>query len=218
MSYTLARPIVLTFITINFFFASSCYSAVLPSSELLEILNNLKVESDCQNPSYSRKDWKHWIDQDEDGQTTRHEVLIAESLVYPQLSSNSKAVISGIWYDKYTDTTFSNPSALDIDHLVPLGEAHKSGGCHWTADKKMEFANALMHEEELIAVSKEANRAKGQKDPAKWLPKNEDYLCEYISNWIVVKDRWGLWVDHEEQQVLQDLIETHCTDLSVIFP
>lgn len=85
---------------------------------------------------------------------------------------------------------------------MPLGEAHKSGGCYWTTYQKRQFANALMHDEELIAVSKEANRAKGQKDPANWLPTNEDYLCKYISNWIIVKDRWDLWVDEKEQQVL----------------
>jgi hypothetical protein len=218
MQYKLAKPLILSFVAVSFFFSYSCYSAPLPSSELLKILTGLKVESDCTTPPYSRKSWKHWVDANKDGQDTRQEVLIAESLIYPQLSSDSKKVIAGKWHDLYTNTIFTNPSDLDIDHLVPLGEAHRSGGCRWTEDEKKQFANFIMHEEELIAVSKTANREKGQKDPTQWLPKNEAYRCEYASNWIVIKARWDLWVDKAEQQTLQGLIETNCVDEVVISP
>jgi hypothetical protein len=218
MRYKLARPLILSFVAVSFFFSYSCYSVPLSSSELLKTLNSLKVKSDCTAPIYSRKSWKHWTDEDKDGQNTRQEVLIAESLIYPQLSSDSKKVIAGKWHDLYTGTIFTNPSGLDIDHLVPLGEAHRSGGCHWTKDEKRQFANFIGHDEELIAVSKSANREKGQKDPTKWLPKNESYRCKYVSDWIVIKARWDLWVDKEEQQTLQGLIETNCADESVISP
>ena len=91
-----------------------------------------------------------------------------------------------VWY--LYRQAFKDLKQLDMDH-PPLGEAHKSGGCHWGKEKKKTMPNYLKHKEKLIAVSGKANRAKEQKDPVKWLPKNEDYLYEYVSDWLIMKDR-----------------------------
>nr|WP_165773442.1 HNH endonuclease family protein [Zooshikella ganghwensis] len=72
---------------------------------------------------------------------------------------------------------FSNPSDLDIDHIVPLKEAFRSGASLWNATRKREFANDL---ENLLAVSNSANRQKGDKDPTHWTPENWNYQCDYI--------------------------------------
>ncbi len=114
-------------------------------------------------------------------------------------------------FELIQDSLFTKPD-LDIDHFMPLGEAHKSGGCHWGSTKKKNYANDLVHEEELIAVSKKANRAKGQKDPTKWLPENEEYQCEYVSNWILIKKRWNLWVDEGEKKAIESVINTKCVE------
>jgi hypothetical protein len=188
----------------------SCYSTSGLVTDLLKALNDLNLADDCLDPKYTRKEWRHWIDEDRDGLNTRQEVLYSESLIAPSLRNDSKKVIAGRWYDPYTDKIFSKPQDLDIDHFVPLGEAHKSGGCNWDAAQKKYYANALMYEEELIAVSKRANRQKGQKDPAKWLPTNEDYHCEYVSNWVLIKNRWGLWIDIEEKIAIEEVIQTKC--------
>ena len=65
---------------------------------------------------YNRDDWGNWIDEDNDGLNTRHEVLARESLVKPVISNNR--VISGKWYDKFTGKYFTNAKDLDIDHKV----------------------------------------------------------------------------------------------------
>ena len=62
---------------------------------------------------YSRKNWQHWIDEDKDGQDTRQEVLISESLIAPTLRSDGKKVLAGSWHDPYTDSLFTKPSDLD---------------------------------------------------------------------------------------------------------
>lgn len=209
----LDKIIVLLFIltTHTFSISSACtIESNSNSEELLKILTNLKVAPDCKLGKYSRKNWKHWITEEKGGYNTRQKVLLEESLINPMVKKGSKKIIKGRWYGAYIDKLFNNPSDLDIDHLVPLGEAYKSGGCHWSKEKKKEYANYLKHKEELIAVSKGANRAKGQKDPAKWLPENQDYICEYVSNWLVVKNRWDLWIDKAEKKAIAKAIEDYC--------
>ena len=56
---------------------------------------------------------------------------------------------------------FTDASLLDIDHLVPLKEAHESGGFDWDADRRRDYANDLSDPNTLIAVARGLNRQKG---------------------------------------------------------
>ena len=130
------------------------------------------AESDC--PAYERKAWKHWVDEDRDCQNARHEVLIAESTT-PVGFKTAKGcrVVSGNWLGAYSGKVFTDASQLDIDHLVPLKEAHESGGHAWDAYRKRDYANDLSDPNTLIAVDRGLNRQKGAGDPAEWLPPNK---------------------------------------------
>ena len=152
---------------------------------------------------YSRTDYKHWIDTDKDCQNTRQEVLIAESLEEVMLDKKGCEVVKGKWHDPYTDKYFTNPSDLDIDHFVPLGEVDRSGGHEWSKTKKMEYANDLDDSETLIAVDKSANRSKGDKDPSDWLPPNKKFQCDYIKTWQKVKKQWKLNMDKKEKAFIE---------------
>lgn len=142
---------------------------------------------------YNREDWGNWIDEDKDGLNTRDEVLAEESLIKPFISNNK--VIYGKWFDKYTGKYFTNPRDLDIDHLVPLKNAHISGASNWSKRKKNRYYNYLKYDNHLIAVSKSANRNKSDKSPVEWLPPNEEYQCEYVREWYKIKSDWGLTVE-----------------------
>ena len=142
---------------------------------------------------YNREDWGNWIDEDGDGLNTRHEVLAEESLIKPVISNNK--VVSGKWFDKYTGKYFTNPSDLDIDHLVPLKNAYISGASNWSKKKKNRYYNYLKYDNHLIAVSKSANRNKSDKSPVDWLPPNEEYQCEYVREWFKIKTAWGLTIE-----------------------
>jgi hypothetical protein len=157
---------------------------------------------------YDRALYRHWIDGDGDCQDTRQEVLIAESLEPPELDDRGCRVESGRWSDPFTGQTFTDPGDLDIDHIVPLAEAHRSGADTWTAGQREAYANDLFHTDALIAVSASANRSKGDRDPAEWLPPNEAYRCEYLKKWVVVKATWGLVMDTEEAQEIQVVLST----------
>ena len=120
---------------------------------------------------YNRSDWKHWTDEDGDCQDARQEALIAESLVEVTFESERKCrVAMGRWYGAFTGTFVEVPGDLDIDHLVPLKNAHESGGWTWSSAKKEEYANYLGDPDHLIAVTKGANRSKGAKGPDEWRP------------------------------------------------
>lgn len=142
---------------------------------------------------YNREDWGNWIDEDKDGLNTRDEVLVEESLIKPVISNNK--VVYGKWFDKYTGKYFTNPRDLDIDHLVPLKNAHISGASNWSKRKKNRYYNYLKYDNHLIAVSKSANRNKSDKSPIEWLPPNEEYQCEYVREWYKIKSDWGLTVE-----------------------
>ena len=149
---------------------------------------------------YDRDDWGGWIDEDGDGLNTRHEVLAEESLIKPIVSNNK--VVSGKWFDKYTGKYFTNPSDLDIDHLVPLKNAYISGASNWSKKKKNRYYNYLKYDNHLIAVSKSANRNKSDKSPVEWLPPNKDYQCEYVREWFKIKTAWGLTIEEGFDEVL----------------
>lgn len=153
--------------------------------------------------AYNRADYQHWIDADKDCQDTRQEVLISESLEKVTLDQKGCKVTKGKWYDPYTNKYFFNPNDLDVDHLVPLAEVDRSGGDKWNKKKKMQYANDLTNPQTLIAVGKSANRSKGDKDPSDWMPPNKDYWCEYIRDWQIVKEKWGLKMDEKERKFIE---------------
>ena len=122
-------------------------------------------------PPYDRDDWPHWIDADGDCQDTRQEVLIEESLEPVVFVDAARCrVASGLWRDAYSGQVYRDPGALDIDHLVPLANAHASGGWQWLVDRKREYANYLTDPNHLVAVSASLNRQKGAQTPATWKP------------------------------------------------
>jgi hypothetical protein len=152
---------------------------------------------------YSRTLFKHWIDADKDGCNTRYEVLIAEAIVKPTVGARCY-LSGGKWKSSYEGKVFTNPTGLDIDHMVPLAEAWRSGAWAWTAAQRMEFANDLEDSRSLLAVTASLNRSKGDRDVAGWLPVKAQ--CAYISNWIAVKSRFDLTVDPTEGEFLQSKI------------
>ena len=158
---------------------------------------------------YERTDWKHWVDVDKDCQNTRHEVLLEESLA-PVTFKTSKncRIVSGSWLGAYSGNVFTDASQLDIDHLVPLKEAHESGGYAWDAYRRRDYANDLSDPNTLIAVDKTLNRQKGASDPAEWLPPNKAYQAEYAAAWVAVKLKWGLTADAREIAALRKILGT----------
>ncbi|MCA9655295.1 MAG: HNH endonuclease [Myxococcales bacterium] len=153
---------------------------------------------------YDRDDWPHWIDADGDCQDTRQEVLVAESEIPVRFTTARRCkVAKGRWRCPYTGRTFTDPAELDVDHMVPLHEAHRSGGHAWDRQQRQQYANELREPAHLVAVDKGANRAKGDKAPDQWMPSDPAGRCDYLRQWVEIKQRWGLQQRDAERRFIE---------------
>ena len=160
-------------------------------------------------PEYSRSQWNHWNDEDGDCQDARQEVLVSESLVEVTFESERQCRVgTGRWYGAFTGIYVEAPGDLDVDHLVPLKNAHASGGWAWSSDRKREYANYLGDPDHLVAVTRGANRSKGAKGPEEWRPPDEGYWCQYATDWTEVKMQWGLTMTQRETEVVIEMLDT----------
>jgi hypothetical protein len=159
----------------------------------------LRIEAEHRG-GYKRTLFPDWYDADKSGCDTRQEVLIAESMTPPVIGV--KCAVAGTWLSVYDGVTTTNPSKIDIDHMVPLKEAWDSGAWKWKEDKRRKFANDLDASYSLIAVTASSNRSKSEKDPAEWMPKLKSYRCEYARTWVKIKRDWVLSVDPAENTFL----------------
>ena len=173
------------------------------------VLSVLVAKAHSGLPDYNRREWRHWTDEDGDCQNARQEALIAESTIAVTFQSNDRCrVESGRWQGPYTGEIVADPGELDIDHMVPLENAHRSGGWAWDGERKQEYANFLGYENHLIATTASANRSKGSKGPEEWRPPLESYWCSYAVDWATVKSDWGLSVTESEFAALSEMLAT----------
>jgi len=163
------------------------------------------AEAPIEEPmiDYDRKLWKHWIDADGDCQDTRQEVLIRESTVPVTYTDEKECrVATGSWTGAYTGTVITDPSKVDVDHVVALSDAHESGGWRWGDEAREAFANDLSDPKFLTATSQFGNRSKKDKGPDEWLPPLETYRCAYIERWVSIKEGAELSMAEGETAVI----------------
>ena len=159
-------------------------------------------------PEYDRSDWRHWIDEDGDCQDAREEVLIAESLVGVTYEDDRQCrVEGGQWFGAFTAVYVDDPGDLDVDHTVPLKNAHLSGAWAWNPAMKEEYANYLEDPDHLIAVAFRANRTIGARGPEEWMPSNQDYWCQYATHWAEIKEWWELTMTDAEAEAVVEMLQ-----------
>jgi hypothetical protein len=167
-------------------------------------LDALAVAGQKAMTGYSRDRFPHWRIV-EKGCDTRDEVLKRDGTGVQ--SSKDCKITSGTWVSAYDGKTFTDPQQLDIDHMVPLANAWRSGADSWTDDKRSDFANDMTRPQ-LIAVSLTTNRSKGDQDPSTWKPPSQSFWCEYAQRWIVVKTYWKLTITDREKAALREMLGT----------
>ena len=163
-------------------------------------------------PEYNRGEWKHWVDADGDCQDARQEVLIKESLEPVTFETDRECrVEAGRWWVPHLAHHLGNPGHIDVDHHVPLKNAHLSGAWAWPPEMKEEYANYLGEENHLVAISSRHNRSKGARGPEEWAPPDNALWCDYATDWTEIKAKWGLTMTAAEAVAVAEMLTT-CED------
>jgi len=160
-------------------------------------LNTLKVADEVRS-GYVRDKFKHWISAG-NGCDSRKAVIISEAIIKPVVEKGC-VIKGGEWLSIYDLVKVTDAGKLDVDHMVPLAEAWDSGASAWDDKKREMYANDQTDSRHLIAVTGSSNRSKSDQDPSDWVPTNKSYVCEYLTNWVSIKVRWGLSIDKKEKE------------------
>jgi hypothetical protein len=165
-------------------------------------LSSLTVAAESHASSYDRDLFPHWITIT-GSCNTREQVLKRDGTGV--VVNSSCAPTSGSWRSPYDGATWTNPSDIDIDHMVPLAEAWQSGAWAWTTAQRQTFANDLGGPQ-LWAVTDNVNQSKSDQDPATWQPPLSSFRCTYVRAWIQVKWNYDLTVDSAEKSALGGML------------
>ena len=193
--------------------SDSSLGSVGDSAKALDQLPVLQMHSESV-PRYSRDEFgQRWADVDRNGCDTRNDILRRDlRSLQMKTSSPNCVVVGGILDDPYTGRTIDfhkgedSSDQVQIDHVVALADAWRSGAWQWDAPRRQEFANDPTN---LLAVEGNANQDKGASRADQWLPPSARYRCAYVQRQIVVKTSWGLGATPREKKAMKAVLD-HC--------
>ncbi|WP_193043474.1 HNH endonuclease family protein [Mycolicibacterium baixiangningiae] len=147
------------------------------------------------------------------GCDTRNDILDRDLVdkTYTSISRCPTAVATGVLHDPYTNVVISftrgnqTGAAVQIEHIVPLAYAWDQGAHGWPDDLRVRFANDPAN---LLAVQGEVNQDKGDQEPARWMPPNAAFHCQYAIQFIAVLRGYGLPVDAPSAPALRQAADT----------
>jgi hypothetical protein len=137
----------------------------------------------------------------------RDEILARDLESKSLLPGGNCVVDEGILNDPYSDTTVRFfRVVVQIDHIVALKAAWRTGAEAWSAAERKKFARDPI---ELLAVSSSQNAQKRDRDAFGWVPRNAAYDCAYVATQIEIKTAYKLWVTEHERLRMEDIL-SHC--------
>lgn len=125
-----------------------------------------------------------------------------QDYAYPRTLERRIIRSQGGLYSPYDLTCFQDPRESDIEHIVALAEAHRSGMCSRSGGEKVQFATDLLN---LTLATPRLNREqKVAKDADEWLP--PENKCWYAGRVVAVKKKYRLTVDRAELRALRKVL------------
>lgn len=176
-------------------------------------LDTITVKGKASMTGYDREGvfGSAWLDTDRNGCDQRNDVLDRDlrAKAYKR-DTRDCVVLTGTLDDPYTGTTIrfqrgqDTSSAVQIDHIYPLGMAWRQGAQQWTQEQRIAFANDF---DNLVAVDGPANGQKGDSGPAAWLPANKGYRCEYVIDFVEVTAKYDLSLPQPDVDAARRVLE-----------
>ncbi|WP_426996061.1 HNH endonuclease family protein [Pseudarthrobacter sp. N5] len=193
----------------------------VPEGAASAALDGLPVKGRAPKDNYQRTNFgQAWLDVDRNGCDTRNDIL-RRDLANPVFTEGSGCrVASGTFQEPYTGRTVAfergaeSSKAVQIDHVVALGDAWQKGAQQLTPPQRQSLANDPLN---LIAADGPANQEKSASDAASWLPKNKAFRCHYVARQISVKAAYRLWVTQAEKDAMKRVLDS-CPGQPTIIP
>lgn len=179
-----------------------------PVGDAANVLNTLPIKGRAPKTGYARAQFGDgWAESG--GCDTRNKILYRD---LTDTTINDKCQVeSGTLSDPYTGKTIlfvrgaSTSDAIQIDHVVALGDAWQKGAQQLDAAVREQMANDPL---ELLAVDGKANQQKSDGDAATWLPSNKPFRCQYVARQIAVKQKYHLWITQAEHDAMSGVLAT----------
>ncbi|MBT2227808.1 HNH endonuclease family protein [Nonomuraea sp. NEAU-A123] len=169
------------------------------------MLARLKVAKPLSIRGYSHRRFQpRWAHHR--GRCGTREVVLARDGRHVRRNAACQPV-KGVWYSPYDGKRLKSEKQVDVDHVVPLSYAWRSGASKWSQARRRAFANDLTRPE-LVVVSHSVNIAKGGQGPQSWRPPRRGYWCRYATSWITVKHHYRLFVTRKEKVSLLNMLRT----------
>ncbi|MDN4646135.1 HNH endonuclease family protein [Arthrobacter sp. PsM3] len=182
----------------------------VPPGPAAGLLETLEVKGRAAQDNYDRSAFgQAWLDADRNGCDTRNDIL-RRDLPDAEFTGGSRCLVAaGSFREPYTGrlTAFrrgaASSKAVQVDHVVALGDAWQKGAQQLTGGQREHLANDPLN---LIAVDGPANQDKGASDAATWLPPNKAFRCHYVARQISVKAAYRLWVTPGEKEAMKRVL------------
>lgn len=140
----------------------------------------------------------------------RGKVLVRDAASEVRYRDDKSCVVeSATWNDPYSGETHFSAEDMQIDHFVPLKNAYLSGAWKWSTSRRCHYANYIGNDFHLLAVTGRENQRKSDRAPDEYLPGNEEFVCDYLENWLKVKAIWQLKLSQSEANAILHAINTY---------
>ena len=192
-------------------------TVVLPPESAVSALAALTTADPASSAGYSRDQFgQKWsddvaVDGGHNGCDQRSDVL-RRDLVDVTIKPDTRGCVplTGTLHDPYTDETISfvrgatTSDDVQIEHVVALAAAWRSGAQLLTAERRQDLANDPL---ELLAVGAKVNQDKSDQDASEWMPPAVGYRCPYVARQIAIKTKYRLWVTSAERVAMTAVLD-----------
>jgi hypothetical protein len=179
----------------------------------LTMLKNIETLKALNYSDYDREGQfgDSWLDVDGNRCDTRNDIL--ERDLKNEAYNDSCEIRTGVLKDPYTGKVINfvrgvgTSIKVQIDHVIPLAFAWRSGANTWSLGKRVAFANDPIN---LIAVDGPTNGSKSDSGPDEWMPPRDSYHCTYVIRFTRVAHQYGLGLTSRVKSAIKSELKS-CT-------